>query len=243
MTDFADVTEPAACLVPPGEPEDFLDPLKPLNDVVEFLSPSGWLFKLAELYLPTDPVKWAKESFAGDWKAYARCVSAWQETGRACDGVARNLRSGSARIDATWDGNAAEAAAHYFSALAGNLADFRTALDAMGVEYLVIAQSVSSAGAAVGDCLGAIVDALITLALAAAVEAASGGSAAVAAAALGTEELLTILREWERMVRIVAAAQAVMHAGHGTLVRLGTEALAGLNAFALPGASYDHPAV
>ncbi|WP_058044910.1 WXG100 family type VII secretion target [Streptomyces roseifaciens] len=243
MTHFADVTDPAAYLVPPGEPEDFLDPMKPLNEVAEFLSASGWLFKLAELYLPKDPVKWAKESFAGDWKAYARCVSAWQETGRACDGVARNLRSGSARIDATWDGNAAEAAAHYFSDLAGNLADFRTALDAMGVEYLGIAQSVSSAGEAVGDCLGAIVDALITLALAAAVEAASGGTAAVAAAALGTEELLTILREWERMVRFVAAAQAAMHAGHGTLVRLGTEALAGLNALPLPGASYDHPAV
>ncbi|MFC5146539.1 hypothetical protein [Streptomyces aureoversilis] len=243
MTHFADVTEPTACLVPPAEPEEFLDPMKPLNDVAELLSPSGWLFKLAELYLPKDPVKWAKESFAGDWEAYARCVSAWQATGRACDGVARNLRSGSARIDVTWDGNAAGAAALYFAALAGNLVDFRTALDAMGVEYLAIAQAVSAAGEAVGDCLGAIVDALIALALAAAVEAASGGTAAVAAAALGTEELLTILREWERMVRCVAAVQALVHAGHGTLVRLGTEALAGLNAFPLPGASYDHPAV
>ncbi|GGX95073.1 hypothetical protein [Streptomyces hiroshimensis] len=240
---FPDVTEPTACLVPPGEPEEFADPLKPFNDAAEFLTPSGWLFKLAELYVGENPLTWAKQSLAGDWKAYVTCASAWRETGRACEGIARNLRSGNTRIGAAWDGNAAEAGAHYFSALAGNLADFHASLDAMGSEYLAVAQAVSYAGEAVGDCLGAMLDALITTSLIATAEAATGGSAAVAAAAFGTQELLSILREWECMIQLIAGAQAQVHAGYGTLARTGAEALAGLNAFPVPRTGYDHPAV
>ncbi|MFH8785646.1 hypothetical protein [Streptomyces roseoverticillatus] len=241
-TAFSDVAEPTACLVPPGEPGE-LDPLKPFNDAAEVLTPSGWLFKLAELYTGQDPLKWAEKFLTGDWDAFAKCASAWRETGHACEGVARNLRSGSTRIDATWDGNAAETAARYFSALAGNLEEFHASFGAMGTEYLVVAQSVMYAGAAIGDCLGAILDALITGTLIAVAEAATGGAAAAAAAALGTQELLTILREWEHMTLLATEAQMCLHAGYGVLGRIGAEALASLNSFPVPRAGYDHPAV
>ncbi|MFF7728029.1 hypothetical protein [Streptomyces sp. NPDC008001] len=230
--------------MPPGKPEDWeLDPLKAFNDAAEALSPAGWLLKLAELYVGEDPLKWAEKFLTGDWDAYSTCASAWRETGRACAAVARNLRSGSTRIDAVWDGNAAESAARYFSALAGNLEDFHASLDTMSTEYLAVAQAVMYAGAAIGDCLGAMLDALITTSLITAAGAATGGTAAAAAAAMGTRELLMILKEWENMIRIATALQKRVHAGHGVLGRIGAEALAGLSTFPVPRAGYDHPAV
>ncbi|MGW2597283.1 hypothetical protein [Streptomyces klenkii] len=243
MTVFTDVAEPAACLVPPAAPADYVDPLEPFNAVADFFSPNQWLLKMAELMTGTDPVKWAGEKLSGDWEAYAECASAWHAMGRACDGIARNLRSGGVRVDASWDGNAAGSAAHYFAALAGNLDEFHRSLDAMGSEYRALAWSVTSTAAAVADCLTAMLDALITVAIEAAASAATGGGAAAMAAALGTQELLTILREWERMNEFLSTAQTLMHAGSAALARTGAEVLTGINAFPLPGTGYDHPAV
>ncbi|MFF4216065.1 hypothetical protein [Streptomyces nondiastaticus] len=243
MTGFADVAEPAACLIPPATPADYVDPLEPFNVVADFLSPNQWLLKMIELITGTDPVKWTGEKLAGDWKSYAQCASAWQAMGHACDGIARNLRSGNVRIDAVWDGNAAGSAAHYFAALTGNLEAFHRSLDAMGLEYLALARSVTFAGAGIADCLTAMLDALITVSIEVAASAATGGGAAALAAALGTQELMTILREWERMNELFSAAQTALHAGGAALVRTGAEALTALNAFPVPRAGYDHPAV
>ncbi|MEV4924116.1 hypothetical protein [Streptomyces roseoverticillatus] len=243
MTGFADVVEPAASLVPPAAPEEYADPLEFFNVVADFLSPNQWLLKMTELITGTDPVKWAGEKLAGDWKSYAACASAWQAMGHACDGIARNLRSGNTRIDAAWDGNAAGSAAHYFAALAGSLEEFHRSLDAMGAEYLAISRSVTFAAAGIADCLTAMLDALITASIEVTASAATGGGAAVMAAALGTEELLTILREWEHMNEFFSAAQTVMHAGSAALVRTGAETLTALSAFPVPRTAYDHPAV
>ncbi|PHQ53388.1 hypothetical protein BLA24_01520 [Streptomyces cinnamoneus] len=189
MTQFVDVREPTACLKPPGEPEDFLDPLESINAVCDVLTPGSWLLKLAELMLPRDPVAWAQEQLAGDWKAYAKCSETWRRAGQACDAVARNIDAGVKDIDATWDGNAAEAALRYFDALRGDLEEFRTSLQAMGDEYLAVAQAVSAAGQAIGECIGAITDALVTGAIAAAASTALGwtGWAAAMGYALGAQ--------------------------------------------------------
>ncbi|MGK5547449.1 hypothetical protein ACSNOH_22345 [Streptomyces sp. URMC 127] len=243
MTGFADVVEPAASLVPPAAPEDFTDPLEPFNAVADFFSPNQWLLKLAELMTGTDPVKWTGEKLAGDWKAYAACASAWQAMGHACDGIARNLRSGGVCVDASWDGNAAGSAAHYFAVLAGNLEEFHRSLDAMGSEYRLIARSVASAAESIADCLTAMLDALITASIEITASAATGGGAAAMAAALGTQELLTVLREWEHMNEFLSAAQTLMHAGTAALARTGAEALTALNTFPVPRTGYDHPAV
>ncbi|MGK5728451.1 hypothetical protein [Streptomyces sp. URMC 124] len=243
MTGFVDVTEPVASLVPPVTPAESIDPLGPLNAVADFLSPSQWIFKIAELMLETDPVKWAGEQLSGDWKSYAACASAWRGMGHACEGIARNIRSGGVRIDASWDGNAAGSAAHYFGALAGSVEEFHRSLDAMGTEYDAIAGAVTSAAAAIADCLTVMFDVLITVSIEVAASAATGGGAAAMVAALGTWELLTILKEWERMNAFLSAAQTLMHAGHAALARTGAEVLSALNAFPVPRTGYDHPAV
>ncbi|MBO0653131.1 hypothetical protein J1792_10095 [Streptomyces triculaminicus] len=242
---FTDVADPTTHLVPPAKPEEFTDPMKPINAVADVLSPGSWLLKLAELMLPRDPVEWAQQIFAGDWTAYAECSQAWRNLGLACDALARNLESGNDAIDAAWHGNAADAAFLYFDALRRNLEEFRDSLNAMGGEYLAIAQSVSLTAEAVGQCIGAIVDAAVTAAIAAAASTAAGwtGWAAAMGYALGAAEAKVILREWGRMTHLVNAAQVSVSAGYASIERLGGQITARLNAFPLPRASYDHPAV
>ncbi|MEU4212027.1 WXG100 family type VII secretion target [Streptomyces sp. NPDC026206] len=243
--DFTDVVQPTTYLIPPAKPDEFADPLLPINAVCEVLSPGGWLIKLAELMLPKDPVKWTQEQLAGDWATYAKCAESWQRMGQACGALARNMESGGRRIDVTWDGNAADAALLYFDALRKNLEEMQDALDAMSDEYRAVARSVSMTGQAIGGCISAIVDALLTMSISAAASAAFGwtGCAAAMGYAIGAMEAEVILKEWERMTRLISYAQLAMNASYGVMEHVGGEVMAKLNAFPLPRASYDHPAV
>ncbi|GHG71416.1 hypothetical protein [Streptomyces griseocarneus] len=242
---FTDVAEPTTYLVAPAEPDEFTDPMKAINAVGDVLSPGSWLLKLAELMLPKDPVEWAQHIFAGNWKAYAECSQAWRNLGRSCEALARNLESGNATIDASWHGNAADSAFLYFDALRRNLEEFRDSLYTMSGEYVAIAQSVAVAAEAVSQCIGAIVDAVVTAAIAAAASTAAGwtGWAAAMGYALGAAEARIILKEWGRMTHLVNAAQVSVSAGYAAIERVGGDITARLNAFPLPRASYDHPAV
>lgn len=243
--DFADVAEPTRQLTPPRKPEGFVHPLKPVNDVGDFLSPGGWFVKLAELVLTRDPMDYAKHALAGDWEAYARCADVWRNLGHACDALARNLGSGTGAVRATWQGNAADAAHGYFEALRKNLEDARDSLYAIDDEYREIARSVAYTGEAVAACLGAMLDALITLSIAIAASAASGwtGWGAAMGYALGAAEAETVLKEWTAMTNLLNAAQVAMNVGCAAIGRTGGEIAASLGAFPLPRTSYDHPAV
>ncbi|MEU7133753.1 hypothetical protein [Streptomyces sp. NPDC046261] len=242
---FADVAQPTEYLVPPRKPEEFTDPLLSLNAVCDVLSPGGWFLKLAELMLPENPVEWAQRQLAGDWAAYAKCAESWQHMGQACGAVARNVESGRRSVARTWDGNAAEAALLYLDALRKNLEDVREALERMGDEYRAVAQSISLTGQAIGGCVSAIVDALVTASITAAATTALGwtGCAAAMGYALGAMEARVIIKEWERMTRLISAAQLAMNSSYAVMGHIGGEVMAKLNAFPLPRASYDHPAV
>ncbi|MFI9200911.1 WXG100 family type VII secretion target [Streptomyces sp. NPDC053048] len=243
--DFADVADPASHLVPPVKPAEFIDPMDPINAVGDVLGPGTWLMKLAELMLPRNPVEFAQNVFAGDWEAYAECAEAWRNLGRSCEALARNLEAGNGRIDATWHGNAADAAFRYFDTLRRDLEEFRDSLDAMSGEYLAIAQSVSVSAEAVGQCIGAMIDAAVTAVIAAAASTAAGwtGWAAAMGYALGAAEAQIILKQWARMTDLVNAAQVSVNTGYASIERVGGEITARLNAFPLPRTSYDHPAV
>ncbi|MHA7958903.1 WXG100 family type VII secretion target [Streptomyces sp. L500] len=242
---FADVAEPTRHLTPPQKPAEFVHPLKPVNDVGDFLSPAGWFLKLAELMVPGDPMEYAKHALAGDWESYARCADVWRNLGRSCDDLARNLGSGTGAVRATWQGNAADAAHGYFDALRKNLEDARDALYAIDDEYREIARSVAYTGEAVAACVSAILDALITVSIAVAASAASGwtGWGAAMGYALGAAEAKTILAEWAAMTNLLNAAQVAMNVSCAAIGRTGGEIAASLGAFPLPRTGYDHPAV
>ncbi|MCA6091739.1 hypothetical protein LE181_06105 [Streptomyces sp. SCA3-4] len=243
--DFPDAAEPTAFLARPKVPEEFFDPLIAITAAGDVFSPGGWFLKLAELMLPTDPVEWAQEQLVGDWKAYAACSQAWRNAGRACGAIARNVEAGSKRIDATWDGHAAEAAIDYFEALRKNLDDVQGALDTMAEEYRVVTESIARTGQAIGGCISAIIDALVSISVTTAASTALGwtGGAAALGYALGAMEVQVILKEWERMSLLVNAAQLAMNTSYSVMGRTGGEILARVHALPVPRASYDHPAV
>ncbi|ARZ70659.1 hypothetical protein M1P56_07210 [Streptomyces sp. HU2014] len=242
---FTDTARPTDHLAPPQAPEDFMNPLKPLNEVCAVLSPGSWVLKVAELMLPCDPVEWAGEMFAGDWEAYAACSGVWRELGEACGALARNLEGGNRDLDRVWDGSAADAAVRYFDALRKDLYGIRHALTRLGEEYLAVARAVSAAADVLGECLSAIVDAAVSwyITQAAASALCWTGWAAATGYALGAAEAEIMVKHWARATKIVNHAQIVMNASCGVLGRLAGEIAAQLNTFPLPQRAYHHPAV
>ncbi|MCD9142248.1 hypothetical protein [Streptomyces albireticuli] len=242
---FTDTARPLDHLAPPKTPDDFVNPLEPINEACAFLSPGSWALKAVELMLPCDPVERVQQAFAGNWKAYASCSGVWRDLGEACGALARNLEGGNRDLDRIWDGAAADAAVRYFDALRKDLHGIRRALIRLGDEYLVVAQAVSAAASALGECLSALVDAAVSWYITQAASSALSwtGWAAATGYALGAVEAQIMLAEWARATEIINHAQLVMNAGCGVLGRLVGEIAAQLNTFPLPRRAYHHPAV
>ncbi|MBT2387781.1 hypothetical protein [Streptomyces sp. ISL-11] len=242
---FTDAAEPTAYLTPPGKPADFTDPLSPINAACAVLSPGSWLLKIIELVLPHDPVKWLEDTFAGDWAAYARCAETWDNLGKACGAVARNLDGGNKTLSRSWDGAAADAAFHYFEVLRKDLCEISSSLTAMSREYTAVAQGVAAAAEAIAECVSAMIDAAMTVCVVEAAAAALSwtGWAVAMGYALGAAEAQVIAAQWERATKLVNSAQLLMNASYAVLGRVGGELAAKLQTFPLPRHAYDHPAV
>ncbi|MBB5118440.1 hypothetical protein AF335_00300 [Streptomyces eurocidicus] len=242
---FTDTARPVDRLGPPEAPEGFVDPLEALNDVCAFLSPGSWLLKLAELMLPDGSMEEVQQVFAGKWRTYAACAGVWDDLGKACGDLARNLEDGNRDLDRVWDGSAAEAAGGYFAALGKDLHAIQGSLTRMGVEYLAVARTVSAAADTVGEALGALVDAAVCWYIAESAASALSwtGWGAATGYALGAVEAEVILAEWARITKTINHAQLVMNASCGVLGRLAGEVATRLDGFPLPQHAYHHPAV
>lgn len=242
---FTDIARPVDRLRPPEEPEDFVEPLKALNEVCAFLTPGSWLLKLAELMLPEDTLENVHRVFAGNWKTYAACAGVWDDLGKACGDLARNLEGGNRDLGRVWDGSAAEAADRYFAALGKDLHAIQGSLTRMSTEYLMIARTVSAAASTVAEALSAMVDAAVCCFIAQSAASALSwtGCGAATGYALGAVEAEIILEEWARVTKTVNRAQLVMNASCGVLGRLAVEVATRLDGFPLPQHAYHHPAV
>ncbi|MGW6904984.1 hypothetical protein [Streptomyces sp. NPDC054940] len=242
---FTDVAEPVAHLKAPGAPEEFHSPLEFLNKVSDLISPTYWVSEILEAAIGFNPMDKAKEYFAGDWEAYAKCAEAWENLGKLCEDIGRNVDSGNQSLDASWDGNAADAAFLYFKSLAERCDSLQADLNSLSEKYGVVAHGVWSTAEAVGAILGQIGDAAATAAISAAAGTLTSwtGWGAAVGYGLAAIEIVRIIDLWGDATKLVNNAQLVVNGAMAVIETLGGELSGKLNDFDLPGQAYDNKVV
>lgn len=247
MSGFADASEPTSHLTAPKKPEEFSQGLllDVFNDASDLVSPSYWIMEACNAVFGFNPLDEVIQWFAGDWESFAECASVWQNIGKACDGVAQNLKSGNSALDSTWDGNAADAAYNYFDELAKKLTGCRETFDSLHSTYERLAHAAYSTAEAIKSVIGGIIDGLIIVGI----EMAAGtalswtGVGAVVGYGLAALEITRLIKMWGDATKMFAQAQTIVNGGVGVLEQLGAEIYGHFQNFPSVGGNYDNPAV
>lgn len=242
---FTDLTEPTSHLTPPKKPSEFTNPLKPINDAGDLISPTYWVNEILSIALGFNPKEKAQEYFAGDWEEYSKCSEAWGNLAQLCSGVSKNITSGNKLLDKTWVGNAADAAYVYFKDVADKCNELHSELDALKNEYFVIAEGVWSTAELVGTGISTIGD----LAATAAISAAAGsllswtGWGMAVGYGVAATQILQIIEKWGEITKTINDFQLIFHTGMATLGMTAGGIATKFADFPLPKDPYNNPVV
>ncbi|MGW0229717.1 hypothetical protein ACWDWO_15505 [Actinopolymorpha singaporensis] len=219
-SEFTDVVDPQESLVHPsgitGYPETLLDAI---DEVMALTSPSAWILELVYGTLGTDPFQEVAARLAGDWKCFADCVDLWRMLGDAYRAVATNLRRGNSLLDATWDGNAGDAAFVYFRELITYLDSLDRALKAGSEEYERLALLVWYGSKGLGELLQTLIDFALCAAIALAAGAATGAGPVVAAA-VAAAALTKVGQVWILVTKMLTRIEVGIFGICGSLAQL-----------------------
>ncbi|MFF4909665.1 transposase [Streptomyces sp. NPDC001260] len=244
---FTDPVEPVGHLKAPSRPQEFSQGVvgDSVETVSDFLSPSEWVLGVIEFALGTNPLEQAISWFTGDWESYVRCAEMWRNTGRFTQDLATNLRSGNRKLDAGWNGNAADSAYVYFDELAKKIDSLDGHLQDLRTSYLDVARAIARGAELIKGVLEQLADRALILEIeltagTALVETGVGLVAGYGAAVLQMAEMV---RTWGRATEAYSAVQDAIDeatvAGGLAVGGLGVV----LKEFPEPGRSYDNPAV
>lgn len=242
---FEDIADPTSHLKAPRTPEEFKSPVEALNRASDLISPTYWVSEIIAASTGFNPLDKAKEYFAGDWEAYAKCGQVWDNIGEMCADISRNVSEGNRELDTTWDGNGANAAFDYFRNLAGRCDELQSDLNTLSTEYGVVSHGVWSTAESVGAILGQIGDAAATAAIAAAAGTLTSwtGWGPAVGYGLAAFEVTRIIEMWGNATKMVNQAQMIVNGAMGTVETVGGELAGRLHGFPLPGSAYDNAAV
>lgn len=220
-------------------------PVKAFLETGNLLSPSWVISKGLELAFDFNPVDEAKKLLAGDWEKYAECAQAWACLGDFCESLASNLRAGNKAMDASWNGNAGDAAYLYFKRLADDIEDLKTSFDSLKDKYDDVYQAVWYAAEAAGDLLSGILDLAAVVGLTAAAGASTSFTlfGPVVAAGAIAAEITAMINMWSKLTATIATVQTSVSGTMGVSVGLTQLARTSMVSFPLPGRGYDHPEV
>ncbi|MDG4857178.1 WXG100 family type VII secretion target [Streptomyces sp. T-3] len=247
MSAFSDVVDPMSFLTPPGQPEAFPQgtPAKIIGGISDALSPTYWITTAFDIILGVNPLDEAVQWFAGDWEAFAKAGEALQNVGKALDGVADNIKSGNSALDATWDGNAADAAYVYFDEFAKKLGDCKETFESLKAVYDDLAQSAYTNAQGLKGILGAICDTAIIIGVAAAAGTITAGTVIGPAFfySVAAFEVGRLIALWGEATNLFSTTQNHFNVGTGLVTQFGAEFYAHFVNFPEVGGSYDNQAV
>ena len=210
-----------AYLTPPAPPDDsitngFVSPL----DFFNYTSPSAWINTAIEKLTGVDLIGWVTECLAGDWEALWKFGDAMGNLARSLQQLGINIEQGMLTLDATWDGNADDAAYKYFSDLAAAISGQQTPIYNSQDSYHLAAKGAWL----LADQLGNLVQAIADEAILATIAAAAGtATAETVVGAIGGYAItgIYVLRMLEK---IDEASKIINTAGTATLGAFGLAA-------------------
>jgi hypothetical protein len=245
---FEDVADPAERLKKPQVDGDKEEPSTLYRDLTSYgdvFSPSALASMAFEKFLGVNPVDEAKNALGGNWEEYAQCAKAWEALGLFCDDLARNIESGNKSLDATWSGNAADAAYVYMETLAKDIAAMKGSFEQLKEQYEIVTDGVWNAAEACGDLLSGMLDLAILIGITMAAGASTSWTLVgpVVAAGAVAAEVVAMINLWSRLTTVITEVGMVVSASTAAVEQIGHLHQANMIKFPLPGKGYDHPGV
>jgi hypothetical protein len=235
--------DPIAVLQPPSEPDDsisngFANPI----DVLNYFSPSAWINAAIESLTDVDVFGWMTDWVSGDWSAIWKFGDAMSNLGECLQQLGINIQKGVIDLDASWDGNASDAAYQYFSNLGAAVSGQQGSLYDIVDSYHKAAIGAWELSNQLGNILQALADKAILAGIAAAAGTAAAETGIGAVVGYGVAGLLVV-----DMLRLINKASTIINTAGTVIVGLlGGGMDAGyqggdLSAVQLPSAAYTFP--
>ncbi|HCT81738.1 MAG TPA: hypothetical protein DGT23_35195 [Micromonosporaceae bacterium] len=240
-----DVEDPSQHTKPPGQPQEFTDPLKFFNVVSDFMSPSWWMNQVLNDTIGCNPLEFVVDKLVGDWEGFARCAVVWEHMSKATGAIGENVKCGLTWLAADWQGQAADAAVHYFDYTRQALDSHRDVLHHLHEKYLDVARGVWNAARSLADLLKSILDNVIVagVAVLAAWWLSWTGVGAGISLAVAALECANIWRLWDAVTGRVSDTQTLIEGFVGFIQSQEAHVLNDVEPTAMPATDYDHPAV
>nr|WP_221375822.1 hypothetical protein [Actinoplanes polyasparticus] len=235
--------DPTRFLLEPAKPDDsisqgFVNPI----DLFNYVSPSAWLNAAIEKLTGVDVFGWMTDWLSGDWERLWKFGDAMANLAQCMQQMGINIQTGMLRLDASWDGNASDAAYKYFSDLAAATSGQQFAIAKTQDSYHKAAQGAWQLSNQLGNLLQALADKAILAGIAAAagtalIETGIGAVAGYGAAALIVLDMLQLINDASVLINtagtvILGLFGAVMDAAYQG---------GDLNAVPLPATAYTGP--
>jgi hypothetical protein len=212
------MSEATDFLTSPSEPDDsvtngFVNP----TDIFNYISPSAWINDLIEDTTGVNIFSYATDAFTGEWAALYKFGDALANLAPALQQIGMDIQAGAIEADATWDGNASDAAYNYFSSLAAAISGQQAALYEAARGYHEAARGAWQLSTQLGNLLQAIADEAIIMGIAAAAGTATieTGVGAVAGYGYATYQAIQIAKLVNKASQIISTAGTVIMGAFG----------------------------
>lgn len=243
LKDVYERNAPEGRLTEPGKPEEFHNPLEPLNTISNWLSPGWWIAEVLEQTIGVNPKDEVAQLLLGDWEAFAKVSSALNSLAYFNADVRDNVRWNIDALMSSWQGHASQAAQTYFVDLSKALDSHKQAFEHLRDSYHDQAKGAWEFSEAAGDIIQGIFDTIFWMG----VECVAGfifaetGVVEVAVWAVAAYQCKTIVDDWNRVKGMIDRVQhaAMSAAGYVTEV---VSTPSGFGNVQFPAAGYAVPA-
>jgi uncharacterized protein YukE len=252
---FADKDDAGSYLKAPGGADGYAadwvgefseHPLeKAAGTALDFASPSGTVLEFIKLMTGWDPLGDFVGWMAGDWESFLNCADVWGSLADLYGAISRNVQAGNIALDATWQGNAADAAYAYFDELGGKLLTLQETFNSLKDNYLSISREVYAFAEFYKGNLVDVIDlglkALLNF-IAGDVAAGTvlGAPAAAAFYAIAALQIVRVMERWGEAMARFGTAMKYTNAAAGVINGILAETCNGVNGFPVPGSAYDN---
>jgi hypothetical protein len=237
------VGDPTAYLIGPTAPDEsitngFVNPV----DIFNYLSPAAWINDAIEKAVGWDVIGWCTEWLTGDWEAVWKFGNALISLAECLQEQGIDIQQAALTMDASWDGNAADAAYQYFSTLAAATSEQQISLREIGENYHKAAMGAWQLSNQLGNIIQALVDKAVIagIAFAAGTATAETGVGAVAGYGVAAWQALDMLKLANNASTIINTAGSVILGVFGTGMEIGYQG-GSLSSVPLPDAAYTTP--
>ncbi|SNY58235.1 hypothetical protein [Paractinoplanes atraurantiacus] len=241
---FNDVADPTRQLTDPAERTESIlgQPFSNPASALDWLSPSHILNEFIKQACGYDIVGEAANVVAGDWEVVWQCAGAYRNLANAMQDIGVNVSYGNVALDATWHGNAADAAFMYFAELSSKVSGQQIPLNELAAQYETAAEGTYRIAETVSGIMKDMLDSAMI-----GVAAASAGTATIETGigfvtgwGVAAYEAYKIAEMADNARKLIATASALIGGAVATIQSLAADT-GTLSQHPLPDRAYTHP--